>query len=159
MRSKIRETKLSFRGEFTKRAKTTEIIIHHIGNIDRDVSIEEIHKWHLENGWAGCGYHFVVRKDGTIERGRPVNVIGSHCKGSNANSIGINVVGDFMKAKPSEAQIKSLVILLADLCEQFKIPKERKCIVGHRERMQTECPGNNFFAMLGEIIEKVKKTK
>lgn len=157
VRSKIIETNLKFRSSFSKRATVKRIIIHHVGNIDRDVSAEEIHRWHLENGWAGCGYHFVIRKNGDIERGRPIWAVGAHCQGANSDSVGINVVGDFMKAKPTEAQIKSLVNLVADLCDQFKISKDRKHILGHREMMVTDCPGDNLFQLLGKIVEKVKK--
>jgi hypothetical protein len=46
-----------------------------------DASAEQIHGWHLGNGWAGIGYHYVIRKDGTIERGRPEWAIGSHAYG------------------------------------------------------------------------------
>jgi len=159
MRSTIKETHLKFRSNLEKRTATSQIIIHHVGQINRDVSVEEIHKWHQEKGWAGCGYHFVIRKDGTIERGRPVDTLGAHCKGSNANSIGINVVGDFMENnKPTEGQVNSLVRLLADLCDRYKLPKDRKHIIGHRERMVTECPGDNLFAILNQIVERVKKS-
>ncbi|EKC77056.1 protein containing N-acetylmuramoyl-L-alanine amidase, family 2 domain protein, partial [human gut metagenome] len=47
------------------------------------------YRWHLANGWAGAGYHFLVRKDGTIYRLRPEDKVGAHAYGSNYNSIGV----------------------------------------------------------------------
>jgi len=144
---KIKETNLKFKDNLTKRNKTDYLVIHHIGNINRDVSAEEIHGWHLGQGWAGCGYHFVVRKDGTVERGRPEWALGSHCKGSNANSIGINVVGDFEQGEPTQKQIDSLIALLKDL--KSKYPNTQ--IKGHRDLMATNCPGNNLYNKLGKV--------
>ena len=58
---------------------TDQIVIHHTGNpTDDDLSAEEIHESHLAQGWSGIGYHFVIRKDGTIELGRPMDTIGAH---------------------------------------------------------------------------------
>ena len=51
----------------------------------------------VKNGWAGIGYHFVIRKDGTIERGRPLSVVGAHAQGDNLHTIGICMAGNFEK--------------------------------------------------------------
>ena len=65
----IQETDFEF-SSLQNRETTDAIVIHHVGNTNRDVSAAEIDRWHKNNGWAGIGYHFVIRKDGTIERGR-----------------------------------------------------------------------------------------
>ena len=51
-----------------KRNKTNRIILHHAQA--KTCSVEDIHQWHLKKGWSGIGYHFLVRKDGTIYQGR-----------------------------------------------------------------------------------------
>lgn len=51
----------------------------------------------VKNGWAGIGYHFVIRKDGTIERGRPLSVVGAHAQGDNLHTIGICMARNFEK--------------------------------------------------------------
>lgn len=59
-----------------------------------DIGVEEIRKWHVEgNSWTDIGYHYVIRRDGTIEDGRPIERPGAHVKGHNSNSIGIAWVG------------------------------------------------------------------
>ena len=70
-RVNIKDTELSF-GELSKRMATDQIVIHHTGNpYDDDLSAEEIHASHRAQGWAGIGYHYVIRKSGAIEAGRP----------------------------------------------------------------------------------------
>ena len=77
-----------------KRNKTNRIILHHAQA--KTCSVEDIHQWHLKKDWSGIGYHFLVRKDGTIYQGRPEDTIGAHAKGANHDSIGICAEGDFM---------------------------------------------------------------
>ncbi|MDV5063356.1 N-acetylmuramoyl-L-alanine amidase [Veillonella sp. YH-vei2232] len=79
------------------RPETDGIVIHHVAIPSGDISSQAIHKAHLKNGWAGIGYHFVIRKDGTIERGRPLSVVGTHAQGDNLHTIGICMAGNFEK--------------------------------------------------------------
>lgn len=72
----------------------TEVVIHwteHFSN--QNVGAEEIHKSHPN----GLGYHYIIRKDGTLQRGRPVNIEGEHApaKTHDKYSIGIAIVGGF----------------------------------------------------------------
>ena len=58
-----------------------------------DIGAKEIDRWHRDNGWSSCGYHFVITKNGTIEKGRSIHQAGAHAKGYNVGSIGICYVG------------------------------------------------------------------
>ena len=85
--AKIIEKEFNFRYSLEERCKTDMIVIHHTGGNDIDASAEQIHDWHYNHqpdAWSGIGYHFVIRKDGRIERGRPERAIGSHAYGSNS---------------------------------------------------------------------------
>ena len=76
----------------------TEVVVHWTAHfINQDIGAEEIHGQHKQQGWNGIGYHYVIRKDGTIERGRPINKQGAHAKanGHNEYSIGIGFVGGY----------------------------------------------------------------
>jgi len=156
-RVKIKETNLDF-GSLSNRATTDMIVLHHTGENDIDASAEQIHSWHLNQEWAGIGYHFVIRKDGTIERGRPEWAVGSHAYGETSHSLGIHLSGDFEQTKPTENQIDSCSALIADLCEKYNISCDREHIVGHGELMPTACPGKNLQSLLnnGTIIDKAK---
>ena len=121
MSVKIVETNLDFTS-LTERSITDMIVIHHTGGNDIDASAEQIHGWHKNQGWAGIGYHYVIRKDGTIERGRPEWAIGSHAYGENSHTIGIHISGDFDSAEPTEKQIENCAELVADICTRYGIP-------------------------------------
>ena len=150
----IRKTYLQFSG-LMPRNITDCIVIHHTGSgIDLDYSAEEIHDWHIEAGWAGIGYHFVVRKSGIVERGRPLWAVGSHAAGENYHSIGIHLSGDFNIGSPTAAQIESTARLVNDLCAEYDLPIDRRHILGHRELMSTDCPGKNLYDLLDVIAGK-----
>lgn len=152
----IVETDLEFRG-MNVRPVTEMIVIHHVGDLDRDVSAEEIHGWHLGNGWAGIGYHYVIRQDGTIERGRPREYTGSHAQGFNSRSIGINVVGNLQENEPTDAQIVSLCNLVADLAEIYELEINDDTLLGHCDLMSTDCPGEKMWNRLAEVRETTNK--
>ncbi len=147
----IRETYLQF-GPLQNRMTTDGIVIHHIGGTNRDVSAEEVHEWHKNNGWAGIGYHFLIRKDGTIERGRPMNMLGAHCYQQNWHTIGVNIVGNFMEAIPTSAQMDSAAKLLRALSRHYGFPTDREHIKGHREYNATDCPGQSLYNMLDNLV-------
>ena len=151
----ILETDLEFKS-LNGRYDTNMIVIHHVGGVDRDYDATEIHGWHLEQGWAGIGYHFVIRKDGTIERGRPEWAIGAHAYGFNSESIGVNLAGNFDEGEPTKEQLNSLVELLQYLCGEYNIEPNKDNLVGHRDLMATACPGESLYKQLPEIIERVR---
>ncbi|ERT58164.1 MULTISPECIES: peptidoglycan recognition family protein [Megasphaera] len=151
------KTELAFSEKLIRRRMTSMIIIHHAGGPDRDVGAADIHAWHLANKWAGVGYHFIVRKDGTIEAGRPMDMVGAHCLGANDVSVGICAAGNFETAKPSAAQLQSVANLTAYLCDRYDLEPSRRTIVGHRDLCRTECPGNNLYGRLPAIRQGVRR--
>ena len=135
-----------------QRKATNRIVIHHTGNPDDDdLSAKTLHGSHRAQGWAGIGYHFVVRKDGSIELGRPDWAVGAHAEGFNYCSIGIHVCGNFNLAEPTEAQLNALPILLADICDAYGLIASDSVVMGHRDLMATECPGNNLYKRMDTI--------
>lgn len=103
-----------------------------------DASAGDIKRWHTQkpprgNGWSDVGYHYIVRLDGTIERGRPISLAGAHCRGHNAHSIGVAYVGGLdASGKPAdtrtEAQKAALLKLLCNLILMY-----RCSVHGHRD--------------------------
>lgn len=54
--------------------------------------VDEIRRWHVEDrGWRDIGYHYLIDRDGTVAKGRPVEQVGAHCKGHNTGTIGISL--------------------------------------------------------------------
>ena len=138
----------------SERYVTDMIVVHHTGNpSDDDLSAEDIHEMHQNQGWAGIGYHYVIRKNGQIEQGRPEWAVGSHAYGENWHSIGIHVSGNFEEAEPTEYQIESLAYLIGWLCEEYDLDPS-VAVVGHRDLMATACPGENLYEMLNTVVGK-----
>ena len=138
---KIIETTLQFKPGLKPRASTKRIVLHHAASAG-DVSAATIHQWHRDgNGWVGIGYHYLVKYDGTIERGRPENVVGAHAgPTANGDSIGICLTGNLSVHNPTEAQVTALVWLIKDIYRRYA----ELTIIGHEEVMATDCPGKLF---------------
>ena len=101
--------------------KIDKIIVHCADTPDgKDFTIKDIDRWHKERGWQCCGYHHVIRLDGTIENGRPLAQIGAHCKGYNENSIGICLIG---RREFTPAQLVSLRNLSAPIGNSSPVQK------------------------------------
>lgn len=134
---KIIETNLKF-SSLTNRTNTNRIILHHAEA--SKCTPEQIHQWHLNNGWSGAGYHFLVRKDGKIYRLRPENAIGAHAQGSNSYSLGVCFEGNFMKETMGQAQIDAGHELVEYLKKKYNI----STVLRHKDVGATNCPGVNF---------------
>lgn len=150
----VKETKLKFREGMEKRSKVLEyIVIHHTAST-RDMTVQEIHQLHLNQGenWKGIGYHFYIDKQGVIWRGRPEEMSGSHALDYNSVSIGICLSGNFEIEKPTDKQLKSLSELLQHLKQKYGNVQ----IVGHRDLNATACPGKNLYSKLGSVIANSK---
>ena len=115
--------------------KINEIIIH---CSDSDVKahddIKVIRDWHVnERGWSDVGYHYFIRKDGTIQKGRLLDTVGAHCKGHNKHSVGVCLSG---RHKFTQRQFDALEMLIDRLYVQFgAIP-----VYGHYEFSKKTCP-------------------
>lgn len=130
----IIETNFNWNGGFTQRNSTSQIVLHHADAIN--CTVEDIHRWHLNNGWTGIGYHYFVRKDGSIYRGRPENAIGAHAIGANTNSIGICAEGRYNIEIMPEAQKNAIKELIADIKSRYG----NLSVKGHKEVSNTSCP-------------------
>lgn len=121
----------------------TEIIVHSTATPKgMNATAQDIDRWHRQRGFDCIGYHFVILRNGQIERGRAIENAGAHCKGHNSNTIGVAYVGGLNENKQSAdtrtgAQKVALHVFLSDLVKQY--PTIRK-ISGHRDYCNTACP-------------------
>ena len=120
-----------------------------------DIGAKEIREWHVKgNHWKDIGYHEVIRRDGTLEMGRPISQVGAHVAGHNIGSIGICLVGgvaqnDIKKAENNFTReqwdtLKSRV--------EFHIKNTKiKKIYGHRQLdNKKECPSFDVTKWLND---------
>lgn len=134
----IIEVAYSWAKQLEQRKETKFIVVHHAAA--KKCTVNDIHQWHLANGWAGIGYHFFIAKDGTVFRGRPINTIGAHVQGYNHDSVGICLEGDLNVENIATKQGDALVDLLIYLQKLYNGAK----VVKHKDLYSTSCPGNNF---------------
>ena len=120
-----------------------KIVLHCTATLpSMDIGVEEIDRWHKRRGWRGCGYHIVIRLDGTAEYGRPLEQVGAHVRGHNYDSIGIAYVGGYdenKKAKDTmnEEQEATFLDLVDELRQAFGYDIEVK---GHNDYSYKACP-------------------
>lgn len=110
-----------------------------------DVGVKEIRQWHKNQGWEDIGYHFVIRRDGRVEKGRPVDNVGAHVAGYNSTAVGVCLVGgvsqkDYTKPENNftPEQWTSLKTLVASLVAKYP----GAVVWGHRDfpKVQKACP-------------------
>ena len=132
-------------GEMNMNNHPSMIIVHHLEAEGINWTVEQIHNMHIvERGWSGIGYHYYIRIDGSIYKGRPDNAVGAHCQGCNTNTLGVAFEGNYNEREEmSDAQYKTWCELKSSL---GKMP-----VYGHREKGSSECPGANF------PLDKVKQ--
>ena len=137
------------------RDETERIVLHHTGGAaGEDPDAAEIDAMHRGLDWLGIGYHYLIRKDGTVERGRPAPAVGAHTSGANARTVGVALCGNFCEEEPTAAQIESCAMLLAVLGGAFAVPLDTKHILGHRDLAATACPGDALYARIPELVGK-----
>ncbi len=133
-----------------------------------DIGAKEIDSWHKSNGWAGIGYHFVIRRSGIVEPGRPLDQAlapgwqvrqGAHVSGYNSQSVGVCLVGGLDsegKPKPNftHDQWKSLITVV----DFLKLCFPRAEVLGHRDLDPGKaCPCFNVRKWVetgGIVVEK-----
>ena len=153
MTLKMIPANITFSKPLYNRKATNRIVVHHSVS-DPMTSAETIHQWHLDKGWSGIGYHYVIRSDGSIQTGRGIDYQGAHTYNYNDDGIGICLSGNFMSAPPTEAQIQSLVELIRYIKGVYK---KDLLLQRHKDLNPTACPGDMFpmdrvLQMLSEPI-------
>lgn len=126
--------------------KTTDYIIIHCAatRATHNVDIKEVDRWHREKGWRMVGYHFFIKRDGTIQTGRPLMDGGAHAGPEyNNRSVGICLAGGVgqdgktPEANYTEAQWKQLKSLVEDL-KKHNFPDAE--VIGHNHVATKDCP-------------------
>lgn len=121
------------------RVRTTHLVLHHVG-AKGNFTPQQIHNIHLGNKWAGIAYHFYVRKDGTIYRGRNENWNGGHTLNYNNVALGICFEGNFEEEMMPEIQKIAGRALVADIKKRYS----GIIVKRHKDLNSTACPGKNF---------------
>ncbi len=155
----------------------THQIVHHSAGTnsssDWPAVVRSIWDYHVNsNGWSDIGYNWLVDPNGVIYQGRGWidgndEVVGAHFCGTNSNTMGVCLLGNFEKTSPSSDALDNLEELLAWKSDEKNIdPTKRNyhssnglnlfTISGHQDGCSTECPGENLYIRLSEVRDNVK---
>lgn len=106
--------------------------------------------------WEDIGYHFLIDGAGRVVEGRPAETLGAHAGGANENNIGIAMMGNFMRVKPTAEQVESLTRLVSFLAVKYRQdPSRAGFLEGHKHYNNTDCPGTNMMAILSALRARI----
>ena len=92
-----------------------KIILHASGRQGDDA--QKIDRRHRARGLKRIGFHYVIRENGKLERGRSIKDAGAHCLGFNADSVGVCLTGSGTVTSP---QYLKLLRLLRKLDKRYR---------------------------------------
>lgn len=136
---KIVEIDWNWKTGLSVRSYTKYVVLHHAAA--KSCTAYQIDSWHKANGWSGIGYHYFVRKDGTIYRGRPEWATGAHVSGKNNESIGICAEGNYDEEYIMPDEQKDAI---KDVLRSIKLRYPETVVKGHRQVGATSCPGQYY---------------
>ncbi|MBI4061224.1 MAG: N-acetylmuramoyl-L-alanine amidase [Elusimicrobia bacterium] len=109
-----------------------------------------------KGAFEDIGYHFLIAGDGRVVEGRRAEYLGAHAGGANQGNIGVAMMGDFTKIRPTREQSESLVRLVTFLAVKYKKDSAAADFLeGHQHYNKTECPGRNLMAILESLRRKM----
>ena len=128
-------------------ARSIETIIVHCAATPPSMNVGAtiIRDWHVhERGWSDIGYHYVIRRNGRVEEGRPVERPGAHAKGFNHNSIGVCWVGGVAEnsSAPEDNRTAEQSASLFALLQELQARYPGAAVLGHRDLkgVKKACP-------------------
>lgn len=119
----------------TWRTATDLLVVHcSATRPTQDIGVRDITQWHIQRGFDTVGYHYVIRRNGEVERGRPENAVGAHVRGHNANSIGICLAGGVdADGKPANNFTAAQFVALHQLLDELRKRYPDARVLGHRD--------------------------
>ena len=126
--------------------RTITLLVIHCSAVkpDQTSSAAQIDTWHRRDRHYkfGIGYHYVVRRDGSIEPGRPEWMVGAHCKNHNAHSLGICYEGGLnARGDPADTRTLAQKLAMVQLLEVLHRRYPKALIAGHHDlNPQKACP-------------------
>lgn len=138
--------------------KITHIVVHYSATYsDQDITAADIDKMHKARGWKGIGYHWFIRRDGTLEQGRPENQVGAHVGGQNTGKLGICWAGGLERGASNKGVNNMTDEQEATLIKQIRAMLKRYPgaeVVGHRDLAATQCPGFDVRSWWAKVQHK-----
>lgn len=146
---------MDYIGYGSKYMRDIKMVVLHCSDSDDslDYGFKEINQWHKERGFVSpsginCGYHYIIRRNGSIELGRPEEEIGAHVKGYNSKSLGICWIG---RKQMSDKQLDTALKLIKSLIVTHKVDIDK--VFGHYELDSGKtCPNLDMNRFRAELL-------
>ena len=126
--------------------KITDIIVHCSATPEgKSFTVADIDRWHRQRDFAQIGYHSVIYLDGPVHKGRPIELVGAHCQGHNAHSIGICYIGGLAtdNKTPKDTRTPEQKQAMLNLLKELRAKFPTATIRGHRDFAAKACPSFN----------------
>lgn len=152
----IKETRLDFVDSFIVERYSTEMIILDDlteYNVNNDATSKDIHKIFKDKGKNGTGYHFIIRKNGSIEEGLPIFAKGS-LTNQDWRAINILICGKFNEEELTTNQIEMTSMLLANLTDKYNLITDKNHIFSKQVFVNSISPGKNLNEEIETLIGK-----
>lgn len=134
-------------GEFMSEEQVQYLILHcSATRCDRDYTVKQLHADHKARGFRKIGYHFYIRKDGTMTQHRRLLEVGAHCRPFNRCSIGICYEGGLDEyGKPADTRTPAQKVRMNELVHNLRKLFPRAVVRGHRDMpgVKKDCPSFN----------------
>lgn len=120
-----------------------KVILHCSDTIEgAHINVDTIRQWHEARGWDDIGYHYVIYLDGTIHKGRDLDIVGAHCRGNNKDSIGVCYIGgrSAKENKPADTMTAEQELGWLQLWYALKTLFGNIKLHGHNEFSEKACP-------------------
>ncbi|XP_036097830.1 N-acetylmuramoyl-L-alanine amidase [Molossus molossus] len=112
-------------------------------------NMRSMQRFHQDTrGWDDIGYSFVVGSDGYVYEGRGWHWLGAHTLGHNSRGFGVAFVGNYTGKLPAEAALRTVRDLLPRCAVRAGFLRPDYRLLGHRQLVRTECPGDALFQLL-----------
>ena len=135
--------------DFRPYASVKQIILHCSDSDRIDNTALDVHNWHLARHWARIGYHYFISSYGVVTEGRALDMVGSHCRGHNFDSIGICLNGKYNFELIQARALKDLISY-----DKSLFPGRKLVLRGHCEyNLNKTCPNFNlgYFLSFNEL--------
>jgi N-acetylmuramoyl-L-alanine amidase len=120
------------------------------------LTAKDIDLMHRKRGWFSIGYHYVIRRDGVVEDGRPMPKMGAHVSGYNDVAVGVCLVGGVdANLKPENNFTAWQMASLAELVIKLKKEYPDAVVQGHRDfpNVAKACPCFEVKEWYAEVVE------
>ena len=105
---------------------------------------KDVDRSHKERGFQMVGYHWVIRRDGRIEEGRPTQFVGAHEPRVNRRSLAICMIGGVAEDgwTPEANYTPEQYTTLRNKLQELKQHYPGATILGHRDipGVKKACP-------------------